>query len=363
MEKSSQRELLPVAQQCPIPQIMADLARALAGTGPALAFGEIEQSHAPAHVALVTSTSGSMGGPKAVGLSAGALLASARASNKFLGGFPGQTWSLLLPLNHIAGINVLVRSLELGTSPLDLRGSKDYKRADFTAIVPTQLFRALNGDAQLLEHLKNCQAVLVGGATLPDSMKRAAKEAGINVIQTYGMSETGGGCVYNGTPLDGVEIRTVNGVIQVKGPTLATTYLNDEEKWRESFDDGWLITNDLGEFENDQLTVFGRVDDVIISGGVNVSLNAVEETLKTKFVNADFAAFALPDSEWGSALHIAIADGAGISNEEITLLLEQTLGAAAKPKGLHRLSSLPLIGVGKVDRKVLSQLVRDEEAE
>lgn len=343
----------------PLPQLMAELTSALAGTGPALAFGQIDRTHVPAGIALLTTTSGSTGEPKEVALSAAALLASARASNKYLGATSGQKWSLLLPLTHVAGINVLTRALDLGTSPIDLRERRDYQRADFAAIVPTQLFRALNGDAPLLAHLKNCDAVLVGGAALSNSLAISARGNGINIVQTYGMSETCGGCVYNGTPLVGVEVRIVEGLIQIKGPTLATTYLNDEQGWRSSLDDGWFRTSDLGEYKNGQLRVIGRSDEVIITGGENISLIAVEESLKTKFLGADFAAFALPDSEWGATLHIALVGDTSISNDEMTLHLAHTLGPAAKPKGFHRLSSLPLIGVGKVDRKALSNSVKD----
>ena len=148
-------------------ELMTQLAHALVGKGPALGFGDISSEAVPDRVAVVITTSGSTGQRKEVGLSASALLSSAAASNKYLGARHGQVWSLLLPLTHIAGVNVLIRSLELGTTPLDLRlnlqNADTYPRADFTAIVPTQLFQALNGDKKLLEHLQNCKAVLVGG--------------------------------------------------------------------------------------------------------------------------------------------------------------------------------------------------------
>lgn len=361
MENSSQRALLALAES-PIPEVMVNLAAAMVGAGPALSFEEMSQSQVPHPVALVVATSGSSGGSKEVGIAAKALLASAKASNEFLGAKFGQVWSLLLPLTHVAGINILVRSLELGTTPIDLRDARQYPKADFTAIVPTQLFRALNGDTQLLAHLKSCQAVLVGGAALPEAIAQSAKDAGIKIVTTYGMTETCGGCVYDGTPIAGVEVNTDDDVIKIKGPMIAYSYLNDEQAWRDSFDDEWFVTNDLGSFVNGKLTVIGRADDIIISGGEKVSLSAVESALSGKFPENEFAAFSIADAEWGNALHIAIAGEHSVSTHEISSHLEQKLGVVAKPKGFLILSTLPMIGVGKVDHNALAQAVLERKA-
>lgn len=361
MENSSHRELLCLAER-PIPEVMVDLSAALVGTGPALCFAPMSQSHVPIPVAIVVATSGSTGGSKEVGITANALLASAKASNEFLGAKFGQVWSLLLPLTHVAGINVLVRSLELGTTPIDLRNAAEYPKADFTAIVPTQLFRALNGDVQLLNHLKSCRAVLVGGAALSDSIRQSAADAGISIVTTYGMTETCGGCVYNGTPISGVEVDVSRGTIKIKGPMIAHSYLNDEQAWRDSYVDGWFLTNDLGSIVDGKLVVEGRVDDVIISGGENISISAIEGALHQAFTENEFAAFSIPDAEWGSALHIAIAGDHLISTHEISSYLEKTLGVVAKPKGFLILSALPMIGVGKVDQKALAQAVLERKA-
>lgn len=354
MENSSQRTLLTLAQS-PIPEVMVNLAAAMVGTGPALCFEKMSQSQVPGPVALVVATSGSSGGSKEVGISAKAILASAKASNDFLEAKFGQVWSLLLPLTHVAGINVLVRSLELGTTPIDLRNTEEFPKADFTAIVPTQLFRALNGDRQLLAHLKSCQAVLVGGAALPEAIAQSAKDAGIKIVTTYGMTETCGGCVYDGTPIAGVEVKTDDGAIKLKGPIIAYCYLNDEQAWTNSFEDGWFETSDFGEFIDGKLSVIGRTDDIIISGGEKVSLSVVESALSQKFPENEFAAFSVPDAEWGNALHVAISGEHSISTHEISSHLEESLGVVAKPKGFLILSELPMIGVGKVDHKALAQ--------
>jgi len=361
MENSSQRTLLTLAQS-PIPEVMVHLAAAMVGTGPAISFEEMSQSQVPSPVSVVIETSGSSGGSKEVGITANALLASAKASNQFLGAKFGQVWSLLLPLTHVAGINVLVRSLELGTTPIDLRNTEEFPRADFTAIVPTQLYRALNGDTQLLAHLTSCQAVLVGGAALPEAIAQSAKDAGIHVVTTYGMTETCGGCVYDGTPTTGVEVKTNEGVIKIKGTIIAYSYLDDEQAWKNSFDGGWYVTNDLGEFADGRLTVIGRVDDIIISGGEKVSLSAVENALSQKFPENQFAAFSVPDAEWGSSLHVAISGAHSISTREVSSHLEENLGVVAKPKSFLILSELPMIGIGKVDHKALAQTVLERKA-
>jgi len=350
MDNSSQRKILRVSPACEIPQLAGEITSALVGDGPTLGFGEITSEFAAHYAAVVIGTSGSSGSPKEVALTATALISSARASNKFINAKPGETWSLLLPLTHIAAVNVIIRAIELGTLPIDLRNHEgEYPKANYTSIVPTQLFRALNGDVRLLSHLKSAKTVLVGGAALSQSLRNQAELAGIKVVTTYGMTETCGGCVYDGEVLDGVAIEIRNGKIAIRGPILASSI---------SLDAGWYETSDLGEFKNDKLIVLGRADDVIISGGENLSLNAVEASLSAAFVDVEFAAFSIEDPQWGDSLQIAVVGS--VSDEELVAHLEKDFGAFAKPKGIHRLTSLPLLGIGKVDRKSLAKGVAHE---
>ena len=350
MDNSSQRKILRVSPACEIPQLAGEITSALVGDGPTLGFGEITSEFAAHYAAVVIGTSGSSGSPKEVALTATALISSARASNKFINAKPGETWSLLLPLTHIAAVNVIIRAIELGTLPIDLRNHEgEYPKANYTSIVPTQLFRALNGDVRLLSHLKSAKTVLVGGAALSQSLRNQAELAGIKVVTTYGMTETCGGCVYDGEVLDGVQVEIRNGKIAIRGPILASSV---------SLDAGWYETSDLGEFKNDKLIVLGRADDVIISGGENLSLNAVEASLSAAFVDVEFAAFSIEDPQWGDSLQIAVVGT--VSDEELVARLESDLGSFAKPKGIHRLTSLPLLGIGKVDRKSLAKGVAHE---
>ncbi|MFY7824349.1 MAG: AMP-binding protein [Candidatus Planktophila sp.] len=350
MDNSSQRKILRVSPACETPLLARDITAALAGNGPTLGFGEVSSEFGPSQAAVVIGTSGTTGAPKEIFLSSHALVASARASNAFVGAKLGDTWSLLLPLTHVAAVNVFVRAFELGTIPVDLRNhSGEYPRVNFTAIVPTQLFRALNGDDQLLKHLQGAQKVLVGGAALSSAIRNQATAAGINVVTTYGMSETSGGCVYNGEILEGAEVEVRGGSIFIRGSVLA---LNLE------LSDGWFETNDLGEFVDERLVVIGRSDDVIISGGENLSLNSVENILNQSFPNTQFAAFSVEDPQWGQTLHIAVVGEA--DSGSISSVLEEKVGAFAKPKGIHSLNSLPLLGIGKVDRKRLAQEIPNE---
>ena len=278
------------------------------------------------------STSGSSGKAKEILIPANAIIFNAHNSNKFLGAKSGEIWSLLLSPEHTAGLNVLIRAIELGTKPVTIN-----QAADYTAIVPTQLYRALNGDEKLLKHLRGCKAVLVGGAAAEKELLEAAKKNGINCVTTYGMTETSGGCVYDGVPLPGVEIK-IDGTIQIKGEMLARVPLQN----------GFFVTNDLGYIENGKLFVTGRADDVIISGGKNISLSTVEKLLGT-----EFAALGRENDEWGTALIIAT------TSKEEDFEIQKKLSAEFGVKALQimRIKEIPRTALHKVDRAALAKLL------
>ena len=277
---------------------------------------------------IVVNTTGSTGIVKGIELTRANLLSSVAATHKFLGTKTGDVWSLLLPTNHIAGINVVARSIVLES---DVVGVDDY--ADFTAIVPTQLHKALNGDAQLLSHLKGCRAVLVGGAATSSQLLDSAKNAGIKVVTTYGSTETCGGCIYNNQPLEGVSVQIdQTGLLQVAGPMV--------------FESGWYTTSDLAEIKDGKVFIFGRVDDVIISGGENISLVSIE-----KLLGEDFIAFGVPDDLWGSKL--CLASTSKIDVAQVSKLITENIGKHAVPKEFVVISEIPLMGIGKPDRVTL----------
>ena len=351
MDTSSHREVRSLEPTRALAENVSALIQALANVGPALGCGPTSSKSVKSDISLLVATSGSTGTPKEIGITSAALLASARASNKFLKATKGQTWSLLLPLTHIAGINVLVRSIELESEPIDLRNHVGtYPDADFTAIVPTQLFNALNGDADLLSHLKGMKAVLVGGAALSEELRSQGIASGINIITTYGMTETCGGCIYNGEALDGVNFElTENQRVKISGPVLA-----DVEK-----ESGWFLTQDIGVILDGKLKVIGRADDVIFSGGENISLSAIESELNKKFPQLLVAAFATSDSKWGQVLHVAVQAQDENLKPQISQALVSAIGNHAKPKSVILLDKLPQIGVGKVDRTSLAKLVSE----
>ena len=277
---------------------------------------------------IVVNTTGSTGIVKGIELTRANLLSSVAATHKFLGTKTGDVWSLLLPTNHIAGINVVARSIVLES---DVVGVDDY--ADFTAIVPTQLHKALNGDAQLLSHLKGCRAVLVGGAATSSQLLDSAKNAGIKVVTTYGSTETCGGCIYNNQPLEGVSVQIdQTGLLQVAGPMV--------------FESGWYTTSDLAEIKDGKVFILGRADDVIISGGENISLVSIE-----KLLGEDFIAFGVPDDLWGSKL--CLASTRKIDVAQVSKLITENIGKHAVPKEFVVISEIPLMGIGKPDRVTL----------
>jgi O-succinylbenzoic acid--CoA ligase len=304
---------------------------------------------------VIINTSGSTGINKRVQLSTAAIAASAKLSNAAVGAATGDIWSLLLPTNHIAGINVLARAIILDSKIVGVD-----QPADFTAIVPTQLHRALTGDAQLLHHLKNCKAVLVGASATSKTLLAKAFESGINVITTYGMTETSGGCVYNNLPLPGVLIAiSEDGLIKINGPILAQGYEGQEDLWSQRFKDGWFTSNDLGEIIDDQIFVIGRADDVIISGGEKISLISIERELAENFPDTNFLATSIPDSEWGDKLCL-LADGEFDQNK-VSQLLHHNLGKQFVPKDYLIVAAIPQIGVGKPDRVKASKLFQDKQ--
>ena len=310
----------------------------------AVAFGQDEPS------LVIISTTGSAGISKRVELSTTAIATSAQLSNTALGAAPGDIWSLLLPTDHIAGLNVLARAINLGTGVVDQN-----QQADFTAIVPTQLHRALTGDLNLRKHLQGCKAVLVGGAALSITNEERAQSIGINVVTTYGMTETSGGCVYNKVALPTISVAiNENGLIKIKGPVLAQGYESQEALWAENFSDGWFTTSDLGEIREGKIFISGRADDVIISGGINVSLIAIENELASNFPELKFLATSIPDSEWGAMLCL-LADGE-IDQNKMNEVLQKKLGREFVPKELLIVKEIPRIGIGKPDRVQAAKL-------
>lgn len=415
--RPSREIIVPIAPHEDTREVAANLARRI----PARASGR------SVGVDMVLRTSGSTTGTgKLVGVSMDALVASARATHKRLGG-PG-IWVLALPAYHAAGVQVLVRAAVAGThvfnaykeggfDPQHLAqvidaacvaaadcdagssfdddavsscaggvggeaegalAADDSGRACpvYTSLVPTQLRRALD-DEQLRGALARLDAVLIGGAAADAQLLEQAKAAGIRVVTTYGMSETCGGCVYDGQPLPGVsmDVDQATGAIWLSGPMLATGYLGDEERTKRCFVSRpdtqageparrWFITSDRGHIVDGRLQVLGRLDDVIISGGIKVEPGPIEALLALNPLVSECAVVGLPDLQWGQVVTAVVVpasmpglgrvdEGAIVS--QIRVYLEQKLSGAQCPKQVLLADALPYKGIGKVDRRALAQ--------
>lgn len=320
-------------------------------------------------VALVVATSGTTGAPKGAMLTAPALVASAMATHDRLGG-PG-TWLLALPAHHIAGIQVLVRSTLAGTTPVALDVTEGFDVTElpgavdrlgsgrrYTSLVTNQLAKALD-DAAATAALAELDAVLLGGGPAPAPVLERAATAGVTVVRTYGSSETAGGCVYDGLPLDGVRVRiddTDGNRIVIGGPTLAKGYRNrpDPDPFAEP---GWFHTDDVGRIDDSgRLRVLGRADEAISTGGLTVLPAPVEAALAGHPAVAECAVFGVMDDRLGQRVVAAVVltpGSAAPGIEELRDLVAQSLDRTAAPRELHILDDLPRRGIGKLDRQAL----------
>jgi O-succinylbenzoic acid--CoA ligase len=352
-----------------------DVRAALAGTaplavlpaGPPAAVAAAREVLAPEMplepgVDLVVVTSGSTGGGRGVLLPATALTASAEATHARLGG-PGA-WLLALPVSAIAGLQVLCRSVVAGEPPTVLARQESLAAAAarmpagrrYTALVPTQLRRFLDTGP---DGLRAFDAVLVGGAATDPALLARAHDARVAVVTTYGMTETAGGCVYDGRPLDGVDVRVTDGGVELSGPTLALGYRLDPTATGAAFADGWFRTRDAGSLRDGVLTVTGRLDDVVITGGVNVAPAAVEAVLRDHPDVADAVVLGRPDDEWGQRVVAAVVPDGGRAPElaDLRAWVAERLGPPAAPRQLHLITEVPLLHTGKPDRRAVSSQI------
>ena len=251
----------------------------------------------PDSAAVVIETSGSTGSPKQVWFEKEALIASAKLTSTAIG--PAGTWWLVLPLHYIAGLQVALRSrvsrFDLVIAPHGggilrqfqesfprLLARKEQGQPVYSSMVPAQLhtlFEAVDTGVVRLDDLAVFDRVLVGGGRIPEELLSRAADLGLPLTRTYGMAETSGGCVWDGAPLDGVQIREQDGHVALSGPMLAGGYVGEDKLTHQAFveRDGqrWFISQDLGSISDGHLRVTGRVDDVISSGGVKLNLAEV----------------------------------------------------------------------------------------
>ena len=357
----------------------------------------------PDQVSFILSTSGSTKpGGRLVGLSLAALRASHQATAQRLGG--AGIWVSALPRDHIAGFQVIARAYAGGTEPvtIDMIGGFQLSRLRealqniaagnvpvYLSLVPTQLRRAL-ADPKTTAALRLCSAILVGGARVSPSLLIAGREQGLNLVTTYGMTETCGGCVYYGVPLPGVKVAVKESRIWLSTPTLMSGYLEAESDPEIQVFEGetWLATNDAGkiifagEGEDEaaglvidstspvRLEVLGRLDETIISGGENISLALVNRAAeKAGFSGIEFCG--LPDEEWGQLLCAVFAESSIADSHpnpenldplylgpQLRAALRGSLPASHLPRAVALLPHFPRLPSGKLDRRALGEAAR-----
>jgi O-succinylbenzoic acid--CoA ligase len=310
----------------------------------------------PTSAPLVVETSGSTGAPKRVLLSRDAVLASVHASARRLGA-SGQ-WLLALPPPYVAGVQVICRSLVAGQGPVLLEDHASFAEATaalgdtarFVSLVPTQLHRLLDTD---VDALRTFHTVLLGGGPIDPALRRRAAIAGVHVVGTYGSAETAGGCVYDGHPLDGVALAfDRDGRIRIAGPTLFEGYDGDPALTAEVLVDGWFVTSDAGRLDEDgRLQVLGRVDDMVVSGGVNVPAPAVAARLREHPSVLAAEVLGVPDEEWGDRLvAYVVVSTDGLDLDEARAWVGEAHPRSWAPRHLVHVDEIPLLANGKPDR-------------
>jgi len=373
---------LGMPQGAAVESVMGDISKALEGgeallpEGPEATADDLLPDP-PDGVALVVGTSGSTGRPKLAMLTADNLVSSATATHEVLGG--AGRWLLAMPPHHVAGVQVLVRSIVAGTRPVVVDRPAGFSPTAFvdaadalatepgrryTAVVPTQLTRLLE-DPAAREALAAFDAVLVGGAATGAVDRARARQAGVRVVTTFGMSETAGGCVYDGVPLPVSHVHVDNDHhVVLGGRTVALGYLGEPRLTRDVFSvdsDGtrWFRTDDLGAFDDrGRLRIKGRADDLIVTGGLKVAPGPVEDAI-VRFVPGVLDAVVIGTSHrtWGEAVSAAVTlrRGAPVPGvRDVRASLRGILPDHALPHRLLVLAEIPQRGPGKPDRRALA---------
>lgn len=311
-------------------------------------------------VALIVHTSGTAGRPKLAQFARSAVDAAVAASALALEATPRDPWLSCLPLAHVGGLLVLLRAVLLGApvvvhESFDVQAFAAERQTTFTSLVPTMLTRLVDAEVDLTRY----RAILIGGARLPDEQADRARDAGSHVVETYGLTESFGGVIYDGRPLPGVQMRIdTDGGIELHGPTLMLGYRFDVEATRRAFtDDGWLRPGDAGEIDREgRLHVIGRFDDRINTGGEKVWPEEVEAALRRHPKVQEVGVRGRLDPEWGErvvAFVVPVDPTDPPTLDELRDTAARSLPRHQAPRELVLVDELPRTGSGKLRRVAL----------
>ena len=371
-----------VSSSAPLSELIDALGDSLRRGGPAVFCYDsskpaVLHGPVPSEAAVIVETSGTTGTPKQVWLSKDAILSSARTTSRAAGA--EGVWWLALPTHYIAGLQVVVRSLLAGYEPVvspqgldtvgklrevlsELREATANDVPLYCSLVPTQLAQLVDAvEAGELEahDLSLFARILVGGQRIDTRLIERANAVGAVVTRTYGAAETAGGCVWDGEALDEVSLDIVGGRVAISGPMLAGGYLGDDTLSGETFIERegkrWFLSRDLGSIDDGHLLVHGRVDDVIISGGVKVSLDDVERVMREQAGVSDAIVVSVVDSKWGEVPVVVTTGQCDL--DQIRATANEALGPAAQPHSVLTLDGIPLLPSGKPDRLAIRELV------
>jgi O-succinylbenzoic acid--CoA ligase len=373
-------EIVPIPVRIDVDSVIEILAVQRAGGVPFPYIGRVPAlpvRDAP-DGAVCIETSGSSGNRKIVPLTYGNLRASVHASRNRLGNSSSDRWLVCLPLNHVGGLTIVWRTFEAGgtalVAPFDASGATiEHLRPTVASMVPTMVQRLLSNNP---EALASIALVLVGGAALDRSVWDRCIRAGIHLVPTYGLTEAGSQVATAdqdergvplgraATPLDGMEVAIVGpdhepvgtdrlGLISIDGPAVFDGYLGEEPRR------GWFTTSDMGRLDADgNLHVEGRADDVIVSGGENVSLGRVAGAISGIDGIDDVCVVGIDGGEWGT-----VGGAMVVSRHALKLfdtMVEEALEVHERPKRWLVRDTIPRLANGKHDLAAVREAFEEE---
>ena len=347
-----------------------DCLAAITGSGAVIVGPGTKAPNQPnlGNASLVVFTSGTTGPPKGARLTRVNLEAAAQASMQHLGHGQDDTWLLAMPLSHVAGLSILIRSAYAGGSVRLLPGFDPegfgvaLQKVTMVSVVPTMLHHILSHDPGPFQGLR---AVLVGGGPIPRGLLERASAAGLPVLPTYGMTETfgqvatlkpGSALAHRAHPLPGIDLRIEpDGRIAVRGNQVSAGYLGEPDRG-----DEWLITNDLGEIDDDgAVKVLGRADTVIATGGEKVDPGRVEAVLQEHPEVDDVLVLGVPDPEWGMA--VACLFVGQVTGDDLDSWLKTRMPGFMVPRQWRGVEAIPMTPQGVPDRSEGRVLLSEQE--